>query len=220
MPNGSGLAGRETGPRSWLRQHLQEPLQAKVGGAARLRIIVLLAAVLALSSADLGVISAISVELKNDLGVGNTGIGVLVSASTAVGAIATLPMGVIADRANRVKLLSVSIFIWCAAIVGCGAATSYQMLLITRIALGLLVAAAGPLVASLIGDLFPAAERGRIYGYILSGEIIGIGFGLLVCGNVAAALSWRYAFWVLVPPGLLLGWAIWRFLPEPSRDGT
>ncbi|MEO6955122.1 MAG: MFS transporter, partial [Antricoccus sp.] len=118
------------------------------------------------------------------------------------------------------KLLSISIFIWCAAIVSCGAATSYSVLLITRIALGLLVAAAGPLVASLIGDLFPAAERGRIYGYILSGEIIGIGFGLLVCGNVAAALSWRYAFWVLVPPGLLLGWAIWRFLPEPSRDGT
>lgn len=164
MHNGSGLAGRETGLRSWLRswlrQHLKEPLQAKVGGADRLRMIVLLAAVLALSSADLGVISAISVELKNDLGVGNTGIGVLVSASTAVGAIATLPMGVIADRANRVKLLSVSIFIWCAAIVGCGAATSYSMLLITRIALGLLVAAAGPLVASLIGDLISGGRAG------------------------------------------------------------
>lgn len=220
MPKDTEFAQPKSPPRTWLRQHVQELLQTKVGGTARLRIIVLLAAVLALSTADLGVITAISVQLKSSLGIGNTGIGLLVSASTGVGAIATLPMGVIADRTNRAKLLSISILVWCAAIVACGAATSYSMLLITRIALGLLVAAAGPLVASLVGDFFPATERGRIYGYILSGEIIGIGIGIVACGNIAAMLTWRYAFWVLVPPGLILAWAIWRLLPEPRRGGA
>ncbi|MGI8681657.1 MAG: hypothetical protein ACR2JO_05925 [Mycobacteriales bacterium] len=44
------------------------------------------------------------------------------------------------------------------------------MLLITPFALGALVATAGSVVASLTGDLFPAVERGRIYGFIASGN--------------------------------------------------
>lgn len=93
------------------------------------------------------------------------------------------------------------------------------MLLITRLALGAVAATAGPAVASLTGDLFPAAERGRIYGFILSGELIGAGIGFLVSGNIAAILSWRYSFWVLAVPGLVLAVAIWRLLPEPARGG-
>ncbi len=208
-----------TAPRRWLRRHVEDPLKTMVGGAARLRVIVLLASVLALSTADLGVISAVAVQLKASLGINNTDIGLLVSVSTAVGAIATLPMGMIADRANRVRLLYLSILVWCGAIVLCGAAASYTMLLASRILLGLLVAASGPLVASLVGDLFPATARGRIYGYILCGEILGVAAGLLICGNIASALSWRFAFWVLLPPGLLLAWAIRRLLPEPARGG-
>ena len=30
-------------------------------------------------------------------------------------------------------------------------------------------------MASLTGDLFPAEERGRIYGFVLSGEATGFG---------------------------------------------
>lgn len=219
MRSGTAPNQATTAPRRWLRRHVEDPLRTIVGGAARLRVIVLLAGVLALSTADLGVISAVAVQLKASLGINNTDIGLLVSVSTAVGAIATLPMGMIADRANRVRLLHLSILVWCGAIVLCGAAASYPMLLASRILLGLLVAAAGPLVASLVGDLFPASARGRIYGYILCGEILGVAVGLLLCGNIAAALSWRFAFWVLLPPGLILAWAIRRLLPEPARGG-
>jgi MFS family permease len=74
-------------------------------------------------------------------------------------------------------------------------------------------------VASLTDDLFPGAERGRIFGYILSGELIGAAFGFLVSGDVAAVLSWRYSFWVLAVPGVALAVAISRLLPEPARGG-
>jgi predicted MFS family arabinose efflux permease len=72
----------------------------------------------------------------------------------------------------------------------------------------------------LTGDLFPADQRGRINGYILSGELVGGGIGFLLSGEVAALLSWRWAFWVLTLPGLLLAAAIWRLLPEPRRGAT
>jgi len=159
------------------------------------------------------------VQLERDLHIGNTSIGLLVTVSTAVGAVATLPIGALTDRINRTNLLAGAILIWSVAMVVSGASTSFEMLLLTRLALGAVVATAGPTVASLTGDLFPAAERGRIYGFILTGELIGTGIGFLVSGDIAAVLSWRYAFWVLAVPGVILAWAIWRLLPEPARGG-
>ena len=56
-----------------------------------------------------------------------------------------------------------------------GLTTDYGALLVTRLALGTVIAAAGPAVASLTGDLFPASERSRIYGMVLTGELLGRG---------------------------------------------
>ncbi|MGH3633607.1 MAG: MFS transporter, partial [Mycobacterium sp.] len=182
-------------------------------------MIVLLAGVLGLSAADAATVGAIAPELERSLRIGNTDIGLLVAASIGVGALATLPVGVWVDRINRTRLLWISVLLWSAAMIVSGAASSYPMLLITRLALGAVVATAWPAVASLTGDLFPAAERGRIYGYILSGELIGAAFGFLVSGDVAAALSWRYSFWALTIPGLMLAFVIRALLPEPARGG-
>src|SRR6185437_14391337 len=79
-------------------------------------------------------------------------------------------------------------------------------------------AASGPLVASLIGDLFDPAERGRIYGFVVSGELLGTLVGLLVAGNLAA-ISWRLALGALALPCVALAVIIARTLPEPERGG-
>jgi MFS family permease len=96
-------------------------------------------------------------------------------------------------------------------------ATSFSQLLLARLALGAVTAAAGPITASLCGDWFPAAERGRIYGYILTGELLGAGAGFAFTGDIAA-LSWRAAFVILGLPAFALAWLIFR-LPEPVRGG-
>ena len=100
-----------------------------------------------------------------------------------------------------------------------GLASSFAMLLLTRVALGAVTATAGPTVSSLISDFIPARERARIYGFILSGELLGAGFGFLVSGEAAAALSWPAAFLILAIPSRALAIAIWRLLPEPARGG-
>ncbi|MGI8415136.1 MAG: MFS transporter [Nakamurella sp.] len=206
--------------RRWLRRAVEAPLERTVGGPARLRVVVLLACVLGLNTADAATVGAIAPELEAALHISNTGIGLLVTASTGVGAVSTLPLGMLADRINRARMLTVAIVIWSAAMVISGAVPSYPMLLISRLALGVVVGAAAPAVASLIGDMFQPDARGRIYGYVLSGELIGAAVGYLLCGNLAAALSWRFGFWILAPPGLALAWAIHRLLPEPARGGA
>jgi len=185
--------------------------------ALQARHVMLLAAVLGLSAADTATVGAIAGPLERALDVGNTQIGLLVTASTAVAAVATLPLGALADRVDRVRLLTAAILTWSAVLLVCGAATSFPTLLAARLVLGVLVATAGPVVASLSGDLFPAAQRGRIYGLILSGELIGLGLGFVVGGEIAAALSWRWSFWVLAAPGLLVAAAVHTGLAEPRR---
>ena len=81
--------------------------------------------------------------------------------------------------------------------------------------LGAVTAAAGPMVASLVGDYFDGSERGRIYSYILTGELVGAGIGFAVTGDIAA-LSWRAAFILLAVPAFVLAWFVLK-LPEPAR---
>ncbi len=192
-------------------------LSDTLGGALRMRVIVVLAAVLALSSADVVTVGASATQLRNDLSITNTEIGLLVAVSSLVGAIASIPFGVLADRIRRTFTLSAAIVLWGVAMIWSAAASSFGELLLTRLFLGAVTAAAGPCIGSLVGDYFSGSERGRIYGFILSGELIGAGFGFVVTGDIAA-LSWRLAFFVLAIPAFFLAWAVLR-LPEPKRGG-
>lgn len=190
-----------------------------IGGRARRRAVIILAAVLSLSSADGGTIGALAAQLESAFHVGNTEIGLLATISALVGAVASLPMGVLADRAPRTKVLAAAIALWSVAMVAAGLSVSFLMLVLTRLALGIVTAAAGPHVASLVGDFFPARERSRIYGFVLTGELLGAGAGLIVAGDIGAAVEWRYAFFFLAAPAVLLAWVVYRFLPEPARGG-
>jgi MFS family permease len=189
-----------------------------VGGPARTRIVVLLACVLALASADTATVGASAVELRRSLGINNTDIGLLVSVTSLVAAVFSLPFGVLADRVRRTWILGFALVTWGGGMLWSATAASFGDLLLARVFLGAVTAAAGPVVASLTGDWFPASERGRIYGYILTGELLGAGAGFAFTGDIAA-LSWRAAFLILALPAFVLAWLIVR-LPEPARGGS
>lgn len=171
------------------------------GGPARARVALTLAAVLAVSGADVGTIASTADNLERAFHVGNTQIGLLLTIVSITGAVFTVPAGVLTDRVRRTRLLGASIAAWAVATVASGAAPSYLWLLLARVALGVLTATTGPAVASLTGDFFPAAERAKMYGLILGGELAGSGLGFLVSGDLSSMTSWRVAFWWLAVPG-------------------
>jgi len=182
-----------------------------------LRAIAILSAVIALDGADKGTVSATANDIKQAFHVGNTQIGVLLTGVSIVSALITVPMGVLTDRIQRTRLLAISIVGWAVAVLVSGMATSFIFLLLAQLGLAAVAAAAGPAVASLTGDLFPPDERGAVYGQILVGELIGTGLGLVGSTFIAGVLSWRWAFWWLVPPTLFLGWVVHR-MTEPERE--
>ncbi|HEX5469442.1 MAG TPA: MFS transporter [Gaiellaceae bacterium] len=192
-------------------------LTTALGGAERTRVIVLLASVLALASADAATVGAAAIQLRADLEISNTDIGLLVTVTSLVAAAASLPFGVLADRMRRIPMLAGAIVLWGGAMLWTATVPSFGKLLLARLFLGGVTAAAGPIVASLVGDWFKPSERGRIYGYIISGELIGAAIGFAVTGGVAT-VSWRAAFVILALPAFVLAWLVFH-LREPARGG-
>lgn len=190
---------------------------ALFGGTARTRVILLLGGVLALNSADTATVGASATQLRHGLQISNGGIGLLVAVTAVVVAIFSVPYGVLVDRANRIAILTTTVAAWGIIMLASAAVSNFRQLLLARLALGAVTAASGPGVASLIGDYFPAEERGKIYGYVLAGELLGAGAGFVISGD-AADISWRAAFLILALPTVPLAWSL-RRLPEPARGG-
>jgi MFS family permease len=170
-----------------------EHLDAVIGGRARRHVVVVLACVLAVAAADQGALSATADQIHRYFAISRTDLGLLGTITTAVSAAATLPFGVLVDRVVRTRLLGCTVVVWSAAMVVSGTATSYLYLLTARVLLGMVVAVAYPAAASLIGDYFPPAERGRIYGYVLTGELIGTGLGIALAAASSLLGGWRAA---------------------------
>jgi predicted MFS family arabinose efflux permease len=183
-----------------------------------LKPIVLLALVVGMQSADAGTVGALVVPLKDSLHIDNMQVGLLVTVSTGVGALATLIAGALADRTVRVRLLWMTLMVCSAAMALSAASPSYGWLLACRVALGAGVAVSGPVVASLVGDYFAPSERGRVYGLVLAGEGACTAVGLLVAGEFGA-VSWRLGFLWLAVVGLILAIAVATVLREPLRGG-
>ena len=197
---------------------LTPTLARAAGGPERVKPIVLLALVVGLQSADAGTVGALVVPLKQSLHINNTQVGLLVTVSTGVGALATLLAGALADRTVRVRLMWATMLVCSAAMALSAASPSYGWLLACRVALGAGVAVSGPVVASLIGDYFAPGERGRVYGLVLASEGACTAVGLLVAGELGA-VSWRLGFWWLAVVGLILAVGVATSLREPLRGG-
>lgn len=211
--HGVGRAGR------WSGRAVRGEVVRRVGGPARARVIVLFALVLALNGADAATVGAIAPQLEPALHINNTDLGLLISVSLLVGAVFTIPVGLLVDRTRRVPLLAISIVLWSLASLFSAFAGGFSSLLLTRLALGAVAAGAGPAIASLTGDYFAPGERGRVWSYILVGEAAGTAFGFIISGFVASAIDWRGAFVVLSLPGFFLARELWRTVPEPLRGG-
>jgi predicted MFS family arabinose efflux permease len=182
----------------------------------RKHVLLLLGLALAVDYADRAAVGALGPDLERAFGVSNTQLGLLASAFSVVGGLATIPAGILADRMRRTVLVATAVGLWSLAMGATGAATTFGFLVGARVVLGVVTAAARPAMFSMTGDVFESEVRGRALGVVNSGALVGDGTGFLLAGTVAAAFSWRGAFWLLGTVGLGLVYLLWR-LPEPPR---
>jgi MFS family permease len=124
--------------------------------------------------------------------------------------------GWLADRCARWLIIGLSVGLWSIASGVTGLATSFTALLITRIFLGIGEAGYGPAAPTIISDLYPVEKRGQVMAWFFMAIPVGSALGYAFGGLIHHWLGWRWAFFLVVPPGLLLAALCW-FMPEPRR---
>jgi MFS transporter, Spinster family, sphingosine-1-phosphate transporter len=172
-----------------------------------------------LNYADRYVLPAILPKLadpKQGLGLTSFQQGLLGSSFLVVYGIATLPLGVWADRGIRKNIVSLCVGIWSIATVMAGFTRNFIQIFSVRAVLGIGEAGYAPASLSLLGDFFAKAKRGRILSYWSAGTLLGAAIGFTFGGLIADAFGWRYAFFIVGIPGLILAFLAWRML-EPKR---
>ncbi len=112
--------------------------------------------------------------------------------------------GVFADRYSRWVLCGISVALWSLASGWSGLATSFGILLFTRMLVGVGEAGYGPSAPTIISDLFPLEKRGRMLSYFYLAIPVGSALGYAIGGLIGSSWGWRWAFYAVVPPGLLL----------------
>jgi len=130
-----------------------------------------------------------------------------------------IPIGWLADKTNRVNVLSVACAVWSVATACCGLAIRYPQLVVARLMVGVGEAGGVPPSYALITDYFPSGRRGQAFGIYNLGPPIGAALGIAFGAAIAAAFNWRDAFIVLGGVGVLAAIAVRLILREPPRGG-
>jgi MFS transporter, Spinster family, sphingosine-1-phosphate transporter len=169
-----------------------------------------------LNYADRYVLPAVLKKVSADLGLNDFQGGLLGSSFLFVYALATLPIGIWADRSARKNIVGLCVGVWSIATVLAGVTRNFIQIFLVRSVLGIGEAGYAPASLSLLGDYFPKASRGRVLSFWSSGTLIGAAIGLTLGGIIADTLGWRWAFFFVGLPGLICAVLAWR-MTEPVR---
>jgi MFS family permease len=148
-----------------------------------------------------------------------TKLGLLATAFMASYMLLAPVFGRLSDRLPRWRVVGVGVILWSVASGASGLAGTYAALLLTRCFVGVGEAAYGPVAPSMLSDLYPERVRGRVLAGFYLAIPVGSALGFVIGGQVAEWTGdWRWAFYVVVIPGLLLG-LLCFLMREPPRLG-
>jgi MFS family permease len=114
-------------------------------------------------------------------------------------------LGLLADRFSRWIIVGFAVILWSLASGASGLAATFAILFATRICVGIGEGGYGPAAPTILADLFPIETRGRMMAIFYAAIPVGSALGYVIGGLVGAHFGWRWAFYLVTLPGLLLG---------------
>lgn len=188
--------------------------------AYRWYVLVLLTGVYTFNFVDRQIMGILSPAIKADLGLADWQLGILKGFAFAV-LYTTLgiPVARLADRMNRVTIISVALALWSGFTALSGAAQNFTQLALARVGVGIGEAGGSPPAHSLISDYFPKEKRAGALAFYAMGIPIGIAFAYLAGGWLTQTFSWRVAFVVIGLPGVAMALLLKLTVGERPRGG-
>lgn len=185
---------------------------------------------------DRQVLTLLVKPLKRDFNVTDTQVGLLIGFSFAIFyTFLGIPIGRMADRKNRKRIIVWGITIWSIMTALCGVTGSYNQLFVARVGVGIGEAALSPAAYSLITDLFPRQKLGTALGIYNIGVYLGSGLSILLVALILKLVSvegtwsipffgdiypWQSVFFIVGIPGLLIVALIAFTIKEPERQNA
>jgi len=169
---------------------------------------------------DRQLLSILAKPIQDDLAVTDGQLGLISGLYFALFyCLLAIPVGWLADRTHRVRVLSCACALWSMATVACGLSSNYPQLALARMSVGVGEAGGVPPSYAVITDYFPRGMRGTALGIYNLGPPLGQALGVAFGASIAAAYNWRYAFMSLGAVGIVTALAVWIFVREPVRGG-
>jgi MFS family permease len=184
--------------------------------------LILLTIVYGFNFIDRQIVGILAPFIQKDLGLTNTELGLLIGLAFAVFyTLVAIPIAWLADRFNRVNILSIALATWSGFTALTGLATNFVQIGLARMGVGIGEAGGSPPSHSIISDLYPKEERAGALGFYS----MGIPFGIMAAYFATASLmgtsgdevNWRRIFIVLGLTGIALAVVVRLVLREPVR---
>jgi branched-chain amino acid transport system ATP-binding protein len=168
-------------------------------------------------SMDRGATQVLLPEIRNAFGLGDSGILAIIAVAVMCALLLTIPISVMADRSNRVRIMLVGAVIFGAFSVGTGVIpTMWLLLLLVRAGAGVGQATVFPTHNSLLADYYDIPYRPRVYSAHRAAEGLGLGIGFFFAGYVGKLVGWRAPFIIIAIPCFIVA-ALGIRLKEPIR---
>jgi MFS transporter, Spinster family, sphingosine-1-phosphate transporter len=169
-----------------------------------------------LDSIDHWLLTAVLIPVRDELKLSEAQSGWLSTVLLLGFAAASLPVGYLADRLRRPRLLAMGFAVWSVATIATGLARSYDEIQIARALVGVGGATFEVVALTILMDVFPRTMRARVLAAFFLAVPLGAAVGLSVGGAFARVTTWQTAFLAVGAPGLLLALAA-LLLPDPVR---
>lgn len=208
-----------------------EPAEAWPPPAVAWMTVALLMLAYFLSYVDRTILSLLVEPVRRSLSLNDTQIGLLQSAFGVFFTIASFPAGWMADKSNRMRLVSWGVAIWSVMTMLCGFCANFVQLFLARMGTALGEASLQPTAPTIISDNFPPERRTlplSVYG--IAGAS-GLGFSMIAGGAVSGLIGasqlvvvpglgtfepWQLTFLLVGAPGLIVA-LLFFFSSEPVR---
>lgn len=180
---------------------------------------------------DRQIISLLVKPIKTSFGISDTQMGVLMGLSFAVlYTLVGIPIGLMADRMNRKRIISWGILVWSIMTIFCGIAGNYSLFFLARVGVGIGEAALSPAAYSIISDYFPKKKLATALSVYNMGIYLGSGLSILIGAAlrtmigkenivlpfVGEIFSWQMIFFYIGLPGILIVFLV-QTIKEPKR---
>lgn len=185
-------------------------------------VLVLLTVVYGFNFVDRQIVGILAPFIQADLGLTNTQLGLLIGlAFAALYTIVAIPIAFLADKYNRVNILSFALAMWSGFTALTGLAGSFLTIGLARMGVGIGEAGGSPPSHSIISDLYAKEERAGALGIYSMGIPFGIMFAYfataMLMGQSGDDVNWRRIFIILGLLGIGLAVIVRLVLREPKR---